>query len=195
MEIESEVLLEDLEHLLRRLSEIVEREFMSLSNTQLNWKENPKSWSIVECLHHLNIISGYYANLFMQRIEMGIKRSYKPKKTFKFRYLGNYMINSVQLQEDNQLKNKIKTPKAYNPEHSAFHAREVLQNYLQYQEDMLDILQASRAVDLSKVRVPIAIFRIIKLRLGDMLRFVTYHNERHIVQAQKVRTAIKFPRN
>lgn len=195
MEIESEVLLEDLEQLMRRLSEIVEREFVSLSHTQLNWKESPKCWSIAECLHHLNIISGYYINLFMQRIEMGIQRSYKPKKTFKLRYLGNYMVNSVRLNEDNQLQNKIKTPKAYNPELSSFKGGEVIQLYLQYQKDMLDVLQASRAVDLSKVRVPIAIFRLIKLRLGDMLRFVIFHNERHLVQAQKVRTATQFPRN
>jgi hypothetical protein len=194
-EIESHLLLEELEHLLLRLTEIVEREFGPLSNTQLNWKANPKSWSIAECLHHLNIISGYYIPLFMQRIELGVKRSLKPKSHFKYRYLGNYMVNSVQLQEDNRVKNKIKSPKAYNPQKSEFSTVEVLQSYLKDQEEMIAVLSAAKAVDLSKVRVPIAIFPLIKLRLGDMLRFVIYHNERHIVQAQKVRTENQFPRN
>ncbi|MEY4902729.1 MAG: hypothetical protein RLZZ292_544, partial [Bacteroidota bacterium] len=36
---------------------------------------------------------------------------------------------------------------------------------------------------LGKVRVPVSITRFLKLKLGDTLRFVIYHNERHVQQA------------
>ncbi len=196
MEVNSNELLDQLEHLLGRLTEIVEREFLPLSEQQLNWKPSPKRWSIAECLQHLNIISNAYSPLFMQQIELGVQKGYKARPKFRFKFMGNYAVRSVQLQEDNRLRNKIKSPKAYNPESSSslLNAKEVLSNYLEYQEEMLGFVAASRAVDLSRVRIPIAIFKIIKFRLGDMLRFVIYHNERHIVQAQKVRTEAQFPR-
>lgn len=36
---------------------------------------------------------------------------------------------------------------------------------------------------VEKIRIPISINQLIKIRLGDSLRFVIYHNQRHFQQA------------
>jgi len=36
------------------------KEFETLPESDLNWKEHPKKWSILECLEHLNRYSDYY---------------------------------------------------------------------------------------------------------------------------------------
>src|SRR5690606_41809639 len=50
----------------------------------------------------------------------------------------------------------------------------------------LQLLEASKRVDLTQVKTSISISKWIKLRLGDTLRVVIYHNRRHIVQALKL---------
>ena len=41
-------------------------------------------------------------------------------------------------------------------------------------------------IDLGKIKIPISIAPFVKIKLGDTLRFIVYHNERHIVQAQNI---------
>lgn len=44
----------------------------------------------------------------------------------------------------------------------------------------------ARNKDLGKIKTSISISKWIKLKLGDTFRVIIYHNERHIVQANKI---------
>jgi hypothetical protein len=50
---------------------------------------------------------------------------------------------------------------------------------------MLKLLETASTKNLTKIKTAITL-PLLKFRLGDTFRFVIYHNERHIVQAQKV---------
>ena len=52
----------------------------------------------------------------------------------------------------------------------------------------------SEKVNIRKVKIPISISKIIRLRLGDALLFVVYHNERHVQQALNVLNNPNFPK-
>ena len=43
----------------------------------------------------------------------------------------------------------------------------------------------SKKLQLEKIKVPIALTKLIKTKIGDTLRFTIYHNERHIIQSEK----------
>lgn len=197
MKINSTILLDDLDKLMHRLSEIVAREFLPLSEAQLNWKAHEKKWSIAECLQHLNIVSDYYQPLFAKKLSLAIEKGQAPAEYFTPGWMGNYSVKSVQLKEDNRLRNKMKSPKAYRPSsgNSLLNGQAELKKYLDHQKIFIDFIAQAHKVNLNKVAVPIAIFKMISFRLGDMLRFIIYHNERHLVQAQKVRTNESFPRS
>ena len=62
----------------------------------------------------------------------------------------------------------------------------VLDKFIHQQEQLLQLLEVSRQTDLTGVKTSISISKWIKLRLGDTLRVVVYHNLRHVVQAQKL---------
>jgi hypothetical protein len=49
-------------------------------------------------------------------------------------------------------------------------------------------------VNLRKVKIPISISKIVRLKLGDALLFVVYHNERHMYQALSILSHAKFPK-
>ena len=61
---------------------------------------------------------------------------------------------------------------------------EVLDRFLDFNQELIELLWQAKDINLTKARTPISISKWIKLRLGDTFRFVIYHNERHIIQAK-----------
>ena len=51
---------------------------------------------------------------------------------------------------------------------------------------LLEVLEKSSTLNLSKIKTAISISNWIKLRLGDTFRVLIYHNYRHMVQAEKI---------
>ncbi len=171
-------LIDDLKKRTKQIIIDVEK-FQQLSNSQLNWKSNPDSWSILECLEHLNLYSDFYLPEIQERIK---NSKSKPVQNFKSGLLGNYFANSLLPKE--QL-NKMKTFKDKNPLGSNLD-KSVIDKFLEYQKLTLELLDQSNLVNLNKTKTSITISKWIKLKLGDTFRVVIYHNQRHIVQAQKV---------
>lgn len=153
--------------------------FKQLSLETLNRKPANGGWSILECVEHLNRYGDFYVPEIERRIE---KSKGRPSAVFKPGLLGNYFAKSMLPKE--QL-NKMKTFKSMDPADSALDLS-VLDKFIDQQEQLLRLLEASRQTDLTRVKTSISISKWIKLRLGDTLRVVIYHNLRHIVQAKKL---------
>ncbi len=64
--------------------------------------------------------------------------------------------------------------------------QETIAAFLTQQNQLLNILTNAEKINLNSLRITTSISSIIKLKLGDTLRVIIYHNKRHIVQAQKV---------
>ena len=81
----------------------------------------------------------------------------------------------------------MKTPKDKDPINSTLTVT-TIDRLLKQLERLRILLNQSRTANLTKLKTPISLTNFIKLRLGDTLRFVVYHIERHILQAQKIAT-------
>jgi hypothetical protein len=160
--------------------------FKLLSEINVKYKKNTNEWSILECLEHLNL----YGEFYLPEIEKQIaESSYKNQNTiFKSGIIGNYFANLMK-GNNGQIK-KMKTPKDKDPLNSNLSVTTVLFLLMQL-EKLKNLLEESRKVDLTKVKTAISLTNFIKLRLGDTLRFVVYHIERHILQAQRKHIEIK----
>lgn len=155
--------------------------FKALSEADLNHRNTSSSWSILECLEHLNLYGDFYLPEIEQRIGMA-----KPSDNDQFvsSWLGNYFALSMLPGENGKL-NKMKTFKSMNPIHKQLTIN-VIDRFAEQQDQLMQLLERAKTVDLSKVKTSISISKWIKLRLGDTFRVVVYHNQRHIVQAIKV---------
>ncbi len=143
-------------------------------------------WSAKQCLKHLNS----YGNYYLPAIEKAIhKDDSKSNNSFTPGWLGNYFTKLMQL-KDGGVKKKMKSPNdhAYDNEGNA---AEVIAEFIDQQEKILQLLHKARRVNLNKIKVPISIAPFIKLRLGDTFRFMIAHNTRHISQAEKALTSCK----
>ncbi len=175
----------DAESLINDLIELTQenmnevQSFKSLADEELNLKSSAESWSILECIEHLNRYGDFYIPEISKRIE---NSSIKKSPTFKSGFLGNYFANSMLPKEK---LNKMKTFRSMNPNNSSLD-RSVLDKVLYQQKSILNLLDKARNTDLTKVKTSISISKLVKLRLGDTFRVVIYHNLRHIIQAKKM---------
>jgi uncharacterized damage-inducible protein DinB len=189
----TEELISNLSQVTQNNIDVVSKKCIHLGVNQLEWKPKQGSWSILEVLAHLNSYSNYYHERFKQRIERtkfkNIKENFVPSP------LGKSAWKSMKLGRANNVKRKFKAPKNYNP---AFNPSLIDSNavdhFINSQKELIDILELSKTVNLKKAKVKISISKIVRLRLGDALMFVIYHNERHIQQIKNILANPNFPK-
>jgi hypothetical protein len=154
------------------------------SDITLNWKAHNESWSILECIEHLNL----YGNFYIPAIQRAITNNQTlPDEIFKSGILGNYFAKSMLPKEK---LNKMKTFKDKNPINSNLDKR-VIDNFLAQEIQLIHLLEQSKKINLTKTKTNISISKWIKLRLGDTFRFVTNHNIRHFKQIDKIFTQLE----
>lgn len=175
---ESEKLRQDLIEKTRIIINDAEK-FSLLSLKILNWRTGQTSWSILECFEHLNLYGDFYLPEIKKRIESS---KTIPNKNFKSGILGNYFAKSM-LPKDKL--NKMKTFKDKNPLGSELD-KTTITRFISQQDQMLNLLVKSREIDLNKTKTTTSISNLIKLKIGDTFRVLVYHNERHLVQANKI---------
>tara|TARA_R110002050_G_scaffold133134_7_gene255521 strand:+ start:61454 stop:62020 length:567 start_codon:yes stop_codon:yes gene_type:complete len=177
MEMTSKDLLQDLLERTQENKSKVEH-FKTLPLETLNWKASPESWSILECLEHLN----RYGDFYIPEIEKQLKTSqHRPSETFKSGWLGNFFAKTMLPKKK---LNKMKTFKSMDPIGSKLDM-DTIEKFLDQQQVMFNLLNNSNEVNLIKTKTGISISKWIKLRLGDTFRVVIYHNQRHMAQAER----------
>ena len=84
----------------------------------------------------------------------------------------------------------MKTPIEMNPIGSVL-SKETLCQFIIDQHAIISLLEDAKSISLNKTKTAISVSKLIKLKLGDTLRFVVYHNERHMVQALRALDSIR----
>lgn len=178
MKLLSEDLIQDLKE--RTEKNLAEAEkFRLLSLNELTWRNKPGSWNVLECIEHLN----FYGDFYLPEIEKKIKSSHKgAEKYFKSGFLGNQFAKAMLPGEKGK---KMKTFKSHDPLGKTIE-KGVIDHFIQQQHKMQHLLEQAKQVSLTRTKTAISISRWIKLRLGDTLRIVIYHNDRHILQANNI---------
>lgn len=177
MKIASPQLLNDLTSLTHQHLSFIQQ-LEALPDQVLTQKANTTSWSALECIEHLNRYGDFYLPEISKRIA---ETRTDAAPVFKSGWLGNYFANSMLPKEK---LNKMKTFAAMNPLNSNVD-RAVIGTFILQLQTMLDLLQQCRSVNLNAIKTSISISSLIKLKLGDTLRVVIYHNERHVKQIER----------
>jgi hypothetical protein len=177
--------IELIESLINQNSEIIFRieKFRDLDLKSLTWRKDETSWNILECIEHLNLYGVYY----LPHIESAIKNSASHfEAEFNNGILGNYFAKTMLPKEK---LNKMKTFKDKNPINKNLD-KSVIDIFLNQQKKLLELLNQSKKVSLNKVRIPISIAKLIKLKLGDTFLFYTNHIMRHVQQMERIQSSI-----
>ncbi len=195
MKIERLVLLQELERLSGRLYEIARSDFEGLSAEQLYWKPQNRVWSIAQNLQHIYLFQQHYLPFIEKTINTLEQKGGKAAPYYQTGLLSDYLLRRVQLNEGNQPRQSLKTLKRFRPnEEQNNNPALVFQAYQQQEKALKLIFERVQALNLMSGFIPFCPLPFIGLYLGDALCLLVYHHERHIVQAQKLRTEELFPR-
>ena len=172
-------LLDGLAKNIEEIYQLVNHSFTNQSDDLLNWKPNPTTWSVLDCLEHLNIYSRFYIPHIQKQMQQA-----KPINQQKYNssWLGDYFVKT--LSPNNQ--KAMSTLKRLNPIHSSLDADTVITNFLHYQQHFLENIQTAEKIDLTSIKIPLEFMPMLRLRLGDVFRFLVAHEQRHILQANRV---------
>lgn len=186
-------LMRKLALLVESCSETVNTEFAHLRKEQLDWQPNEKSWSISQCLAHLNAYYRYYIPVFRGKISN--TRFKDPQEFFSSSPLGIAVSSSVMLGKVKNVKRKLKSTKEYNPLiNTTLSLENVIQEYAVHVQEFKAVLKESATINLRKTKCPLSLRPVVKLNMGDAFIFTAYHNERHIEQMKRILAMPKFPK-
>ncbi len=138
---------------------------------------SPGKWSVVQILEHLNSYGRYY----LPAIEKSLRLNKPPKEYFTPGWFGNYFTKIMKPGEGGKIRNKITSPKDHRPG-ATLDLKPVIDDFLNQQQQLLNLLENAKQKDIGAIRTPISISRFIKLKVGDTFLFVIAHEQRHFVQ-------------
>jgi hypothetical protein len=175
--------LHQLQQQVHALRVTVETEFHPLDAAVLQFKPGLTSWSILECLEHLNRYSRFYnAELAAALVKQAPLKSASGSQQVKFSWLGRKSYEAVRPENIRASK----TLRRMNPGNSHL-GRAVLEEFLQHQINLAGLLEKAAGADLNQKAVRIEFFKLLKLKLGEAFQFVVAHEQRHVQQALRVK--------
>jgi hypothetical protein len=153
---------------------------LNSTEQNLNKKLNVSSWSILECIEHMNLSMQIYTDQFKN---VDLKNN--DENEIKISWLGNYFAEGMRPKNDS-IPNKIKTMKKLAPSSNLNH--ECIFSFISRLEFIEHFMNSNSTRNFNKTKVNTAIGSLVKLNIGEALNFVLAHNERHIWQVNKILT-------
>lgn len=146
---------------------------------QLEYAPTLEQWNILQCAAHLNHYFDFYLPQFTVATKLHISTS---NQEFKPGIVGNYFATMLQYKENQK---KINSPKPTNPI-----GKEVSMEVITvFENNLMQLRESLIAMPLSVLnnKIITTMFSTwYKLKVGDGLRIVVYHNDRHFYQMNKL---------
>ena len=167
----------------------VQEAFGKLSAEQLNWKPNPETWSIGECIDHLITTNRtYFAQL--EAISRGDKYvSFWEKLPLFHKFWGKTLIEAT----TEQVVRKGKSPGAFRPTRSTV-AASILSEFTQQQKELIAKVERTDLVDHHTMMITSPAASFVSYSLHDALVIIFQHEKRHFHQAKALMARPEFPK-
>ena len=155
--------------------------FLRLTDEQLLNRPAPGKWSIAEIYGHLNLSMDQYIRRILSKISLAPDH---PADNYRSGWIGDFVYGRIMPRADGSVF-KLKALPAHFPDPARLDGREELEAFQRHCDALDDILRHVWTKDLRGIRIPFFLNGLVSLRLGDILRFLVAHGERHLLQAQR----------
>jgi hypothetical protein len=171
-----------------RLSSDADALVAPLSEAQFSWRPAPGSWSVAECLEHLNVSARLYLPKLDEGIADAIRRGLYAEGPFTYNWFGRFMVRSM----EPPARIRIRTTTSFLPAPNRSR-REIMAGFRAYQVQFIDRLRQANGLDLARARVSSPAGTWIRIPLGSAFAVLAAHERRHLWQAQRVTSTPGFP--
>lgn len=180
--------LESLKSQVDTLNEEASWRFAKLNKSQLNWKPDPESWSIAQCLDHLITTNRQYIPQIEAVIEGKKKMTFWERLPWLPRLFGQMLIRSV----DPAQQKKVKTFEVFEPRESAL-PDTIVEDFCEHNLLLKSLMNRSDGVDHQQTIITSPAAFYITYSLHDAFTLMVLHEKRHVNQARRLLDRDNFP--
>lgn len=174
----------NVQHWLSKIDETTnsfQHAFGLLTESELNWKPNTKTWSVAQNIHHLITINETYYPVVKRVRDGSQKLPWIASVKFMVRFFGNFILDSIEPTR----KRKMKTFTLWEPSHSNI-SGDIVQQFIQHQNELKNLIQSSTDLLDKDVVISSPANRNIVYTLARAFDIITTHEVRHFNQAVEV---------
>lgn len=178
--------LDDVE---RELNESTKRAWTLVHNTDgrlFTVRPSNASWSAAECLAHLSISTEMFLPVLQGAIDDAKHRRLYSDAGPKMDLLGRVLRWFL----EPPIRQRVRTTAPFVPR-SVRAKSEAFGEFVSLQEKLVDLLHASRGLDLRKVKIVSPFDRRVRYNLFSAFRIVVAHQRRHLWQAEQAIAALR----
>ena len=160
-----------------------EEHFQNLSESELNWKPNEKTWSVAQNLQHLLSVNETYYPIVQRLREGKYELPWIGKIQFMVNFFGKFILKSVQPYR----KARMKTFPLWEPSVSPI--ENSIQKFLHHQSELKTLIQSCGDLILKGTVISSPANKNIVYSLATSFDIMIAHEWRHLEQAKEVNDA------
>jgi hypothetical protein len=187
----AEPLPDDLQELLRALDENdrrAEELARDLDDERLNWRPDEHSWSVAQCLDHLNVASRVYLGPMGEALERARRKGAVRRGPIRPGPFGRWFVANLEPPP----KRGLPAPKKIVPALRKGKA-EVMEEWRREQAAVRDLLREAAGIDLNGTRFANPFIPLVRFSVGTGFQVIAAHQRRHLWQAGRIRANPRFP--
>ena len=172
-----------------RLADDADALVAPLTEEQFNWQPAPGSWSVAQCIDHLNATARMYLPRLDEGIAEGIRRGLYGEGPFAHDFVGKWFVRTMEPPP----RLKMKAPATFHPAPQRSRP-EIMAAFRAYQVQFVDRLRQASGLDLRRAKVVSPASTWLRMSLNSGFALMAAHERRHLWQARQVIAAPGFPR-
>ena len=158
-----------------------------LTEEQLNWQPAVGSWSVGQCLEHLCILNEAY--LAAMSVALEGKADVPVEQIMPGWFSGWFLKSFV---EPSPNTKKVGAPRKIRPGSRVSTA--VIERFLASNKTCRELIVRARSKDVNRIRFRNPLVPILRFTVGMGFEIIASHEQRHLLQAERVKDSANFPR-
>ncbi len=156
-----------------------------LTEGQLTWRRDGRTWSIVDCLNHLVVTGNHSLQGIRSAVLAARANGWLARGPARHSLLGHCFVRLM----DAPPRIKFRVPKAYQPA-ADVPASEAVAGFFVLQHELIRALHEANGIDLARVKVANPVSKWFTMSLGQEFALTAAHERRHLWQASRVRALL-----
>ena len=158
-----------------------------LDDDRFNWRPAERSWSVAQCLDHLNVANRVYLEPLRTALERARQRNAARRGPVRPGILERWFVASLEPPP----RRRLPRPRKITPAERKSRA-EVGEEWERIQAEIRELLRAAAPWDLNATRFVNPFIPLLRFSVGTGFLVIDAHDRRHVWQAQQVRANPRF---
>ncbi|HEV2987504.1 MAG TPA: DinB family protein [Candidatus Angelobacter sp.] len=154
-----------------------------LTPEQLNWQPQPGAWSVGQCLEHLCVANEVYLPAISTSLA---EKPVSPVQEITLGWFARWFITSF-IAPSPQTR-RARAPKKIVP--GARVEPSILERFLKSNMMARELIRQAGNYDVNRIRFKNPLLSLLRFTVGTGLEIVSKHEQRHLLQAERVRILI-----